>query len=231
MRVVRGGRADPEADRRLTETLLSKAIERDQSALRIWAPPRHVAFGRRDSTREGYPAALQLARRAGYPSIQRTVGGHAVVCTGRTVAFTRILPGETSTSGIRGRYDETLSRLERALGELGVDVSRGEPDGAFCPGTCSLSAQGKIVGLAQRVRHEGTLVAGLILVDDHQTVGTVLEPVYDALSLPFDPDAVGSIARAGGEADHDRVTASLEKHLVASPSEVDRQSAAEVRDT
>jgi len=42
----------------------------------------------------------------------------------------------------------------------------------------------------------------------------VLDPVYDALGVAFDPETVGSVAAAGGESDPDAVVAAVEAALV-----------------
>ena len=38
----------------------------------------------------------------------------------------------------------------------------------------------------------------------------MLDPVYEALGVPFDPESVGSVARGGGPADSERVCRALE---------------------
>jgi hypothetical protein len=42
----------------------------------------------------------------------------------------------------------------------------------------------------------------------------VLDPVYEALSIPFDPDSVGSIERAEGRVDPDAVVSEIESMFV-----------------
>ncbi len=84
-------------------------------------------------------------------------------------------------------------------------MDEGEPPDSFCPGTHSLQATGKIAGLAQRVRRGVAVTAGVVVVSDHERIADVLEPVYDALGVPFDPNSVGSVASAGGPDDSQRV--------------------------
>ena len=58
------------------------------------------------------------------------------------------------------------------------------------------------------------IVAGVLLVRDHDEIRGVLDSVYEALDVPFDPDTVGSVALADGDADPERVVPSVERALV-----------------
>jgi len=174
----------------------------------VWAPHRHVAFGRRDANAEGYDRAKTLARKRGYVPVERQVGGRAVAYTGSTVAFSYARPGADRTA-IDRRYADAVGRVRGALADLGVDASEGEPEGAFCPGTHSLQAQGKVAGLAQRVRRDVAVVGGIVVVRDRGAIADVLDPVYGALGVPFERGAVGSVAGAGGQDDPDAVCRAL----------------------
>jgi lipoate-protein ligase A len=198
MHLLRGRAPTLEGDRDRTEAMVERAVRTDTPAVRVWTPHPQVAFGRRDARTDGYDRARATARRRGYPPVERRVGGRAVAYTGSTVAFTYAEPGAERTA-IEPRYESVRARLREALGELGVDARQGEPDDAFCPGTHSLQSEGKIAGLAQRIRRDVALVGGIVVVRDHEAVAAVLDPVYDALGVDFDPAAVGSLRRAGGE--------------------------------
>lgn len=213
MYVVRGRAGNPTVDRQRSRALLELAADRDSPHLRVWQPPRHVAFGRRDCSHSNYSRAREHARQRGIPTIERTTGGHAVYFTGSTVSFVLVTPIEDVRSGITERYEQTTERFQRALTELGVDASEGEPDGSFCPGTHSLSANGKIVGLAQRVRRDVAVVAGIAVVCDHEEIADVLGPIYDTLGIAFEADATGSLARAGGVSDPATVAATIEEEF------------------
>lgn len=214
MRLVRGRADDPEADRRVTETLVEQTRQTGTPALRVWRPHRQVVFGRRDERAEGYPLAREAAIEAGFPPVVRSTGGRAVAYAGTTVAVAHVRPSDDLRTGLNERYDELLGTLQRSLWRLGVPVQRGEPADAFCPGSHSLSWKGKIVGAAQRVRTGVALVGAIVVVDDNEAIATVLSAVYDALGLPFDPDSVGSVERAGGRADPDGVAAAIESAFV-----------------
>jgi len=216
MRVVRGELSDVDADRQVTSELTRLTEQTVEPTLRVWTPPRQLAFGRRDSTVGGYQQARRIATEHGYQPLERSVGGSAVAYTGTTVAFAIAIPTETDRGGIEDRYRETAADLSRALETVGATVIHGEPSGSFCPGEHSLQSDGKIAGIAQRVRRESALVGGCIIVSrsDAESISRVLEPVYAALGIPFDPAAVGSVEGAGGSADIEKLLQAIETTFV-----------------
>lgn len=219
MRVFRGRADTIPADREASGRLLEVAAA-GEPAVRVWRPHRQVAFGRRDAALEGYDRARTAARERGFPPIERDVGGRAVAYDGETtLSFARAEPVADLRRGTDERYERLTADLERALADLGVDAARGEPADSFCPGAHSLQvADGKLAGIAQRVRQDAAVVSGVLVVDAADQLAGVLEPVYDALAVPFDPDSVGSVAAAGGPAAPDRVRATLEDALVGDRS-------------
>jgi lipoate-protein ligase A len=214
MYVFRGRVEDPEADRDATAEMLSRTARNGEPTLRVWTPHRQVAFGRRDVRADEYEAAAEVAREAGFDPYERSVGGRAVAYTGSTVAFARAEPVEDIRSGMNDRYEAATTTVQRALWKLDVPAQRGEPTDTFCPGDYSLSFDGKLAGIAQRVRKGAALVSGVIVVDGHAEIAEVLEPVYEALDVPFEPDTVGSIERVGGRTDRETVIGTVEDALV-----------------
>jgi len=195
MHLRRGRAADPASDRAATDALVGTVAETREPGLRVWYPHRHVAFGRRDARTEEYDRARSIARDRGFPPLERAVGGRAVAFTGTVLAFVYAEPADASEPGVDSRYERGSRTLTAALGDCGAEVHRGEPADSFCPGTHSLQTDGgKVAGLAQRVRRDVAVVGGVVLVDDGAAVASVLEPVYDALDVPFDPASVGCLA-------------------------------------
>lgn len=220
MRIFRGRAQTIEADRDLSRRLLSIASD-GESAVRVWMPHRQVAFGRRDSQLEGYDRAREVAREHGFPPVERSVGGRAVAYDGETtIAFARADPIADFRTGTDERYERLTAAVETVLEDHGLEIERGEPDDAFCPGTHSLSAidaagrRRKLVGIAQRVQREAALVAGIVLVANRTELARVLEAVYGALDVPLAPSTVGSVNAAGGPAAPDRLRSRLEAALV-----------------
>lgn len=197
MHVASGTESTPGADRAVTRRLVDAVAESGEPGVRVWYPPKHVAFGRRDRREAGFDRAQRAAESRGYPPMERETGGRAVAFTGGTLAAVRAEPVDPREPQIDARYERLLGALQSALGDLGVDTARGEPANAFCPGTRSLSAGGKIAGLAQRVTDDVATVAAVVVVRDAAAVRSVLEPVYAALDVSFDPASVGSLAAAG----------------------------------
>ncbi|MDG5757759.1 lipoate--protein ligase family protein [Natronococcus sp. A-GB1] len=218
MRVFRGRVGTIDADREASGRLLEVAAE-GEPAVRVWTPHRQVAFGRRDSRLEGYDRAREAAREREFPPIERSVGGRAVAYDGETtLAFARAEPIADFRRGTDERYERLTAAVANALEELGVGLERGEPDDSFCPGAHSLSTPSvtglrKIAGIAQRVRQDAALVSGILVVDGREELARVLEEVYGALEVPFDPESVGSMAAAGGPSDPERIARTLENEL------------------
>lgn len=215
MRVLRGRAADAETDRAVTSSMLARTAETGTPAVRVWRPHRQVAFGRLDARASGYERARGAATDRGYRAVERDVGGHAVAYTGETLAFARATPIEDLRSGLGARYEAATVAVLETLRSLGVDAERGEPPESFCPGEHSVQAGGKVAGIAQRLQRGAALVAGVVVVTDRRAIADVLDPVYAALDLPFDPDSVGSVADAGGPTDPERVARALETRLTA----------------
>jgi octanoyl-[GcvH]:protein N-octanoyltransferase len=214
MRVLRGRGSTREADHDVTGEVLAETGHTGEPAIRVWRPHRQLAFGRRDERTEGYETAREIAAEEGFPPVVRRVGGRACAYTGSTVAFVRTVPISDVRSGLADRYEDVAEAVQRACWRLGVPAQRGEPPQSFCPGGHSLSAEGKLVGLGQRVTGDAAMVGGTLLVRDHEAIGAVLSSVYEALGLSLDPDTIGSIDRFGGRTEWQAVRTELERALV-----------------
>lgn len=224
MRVLRGRAETIAADRAVTRTVLEDTRDSGESTVRVWTPHRQLAFGRRDTRTDGYETATDAANAHDFPTHERSVGGRAVAYTGNTVAFARTEPLADIRSGMQARYSSAVTDLQVALLRLAVHARPGEPEHSFCPGSHSLQADGKIVGIAQRVQRGVALVAGIVTVCDHDAIAAVLTDVYDALGVAFDPDSVGSIERAGGDGDPERVKREIERTLAGSESRIEAEA-------
>ena len=219
MRLLRGRASDPETDQRRTREMADAVADTGEPALRVWTPHRQVVFGRRDRRSDGYDRAGEAARRQDFAVREREVGGRAVAYTGTTVAFALAEPVDDHRTGIGARYDRALDALQTALTDCGVDAERGEPPDSFCPWSHSLQTEdGKVAGVAQRVRQDVAVVAGVVVVSDADAVVDVLDPVYDALDVPFDPASVGSLAAApDGEITPEAVVDTVGKAFAENP--------------
>ncbi|ACM57704.1 lipoate--protein ligase family protein [Halorubrum lacusprofundi] len=222
MRVLRGRDPRPAVDREHTAALLADASD-GTPGVRVWTPPRQVAFGRRDAREPGFGRAKRLAAERGFEPIERDVGGRAVAYPGDTLAFAHALPlvDGRGFESIPDRYERAIETVIRALRSLGAEVSTGEPPESFCPGDHSIrvAGGGKVAGIAQRVRGDAALVAGCLVVTraDASAVADATAAVYDALGVPFDPETVGSVAEANGPEDPKPVARALEDAFVDGP--------------
>lgn len=168
---------------------------------------RHVGVTRRDTRRSGFERAVRVANDEGYPVFVRGSGGGATAADSGAFGFSIVRPaGEDGSRSVGERYDEAASLVLGALGRLGLRAEVGEVRSEFCPGDHSIRLGGyengmKLVGIAQRLTRRATSVGGLVLVSGEERLARVLDLVYSALDLPFRPESVGSLYRAGVTSD------------------------------
>jgi len=196
----------------LDRALLSKVDEGTaKSTLRVFQPGRAVAFGPQDRLAPGYPCALREAERAGFAVVERLVGGRAAVYHEGTIAISLTLRDTAARQHIRDHFETCAWLTADALRPLGIDARVGPVAGEYCPGTFSVNASGrtKVAGLAQRVARHATHIGGVVVVSGATTIREVLDPVYAALGLSWDPSTVGSVANERPELDYDAVVRSL----------------------
>ncbi len=166
------------------------------AVLRAYRPQsRVVAFGRRDTRRPGFPAAVDAARAAGFTPVVRPQGGRAVAYTEHSLVLDHIHPHAETLGGMDERFATYGKLWAQVLSEFGIDARVGEVPGEYCPGAYSVNARGsvKLVGTAQRVIKGAWLFSAVAIHDDAEVLRAVLSGVYRALDLPFDIASVGSI--------------------------------------
>ena len=176
--------------------------------LRVSVPGRMVAFGKQDVASDGYRQAAVEARQRGFAAIERLAGGRAAVFHPGTISFAWTVPEMEARANITTRFKEISDIVAGALEKLGVDAHIGELSGEYCPGAYSVNAryQRKIMGVGQRVIRGAAHVGGVIVVNDSAAVRDVLIPVYDALSVEWEPATTGSIEdELGAPRDLDKV--------------------------
>jgi octanoyl-[GcvH]:protein N-octanoyltransferase len=161
--------------------------------LRCYRPGATVAFGRRDVFLPGFATAAAAARRHGFTPVIRGAGGRAAAYHEGSLIFDEIMPADGSA--IRDRFAGDARRQARALRGLGVDARVGEVPGEYCPGEFSVNARGrvKLIGAAERIVHGAWLHSSVVVVDGAPAIRSVLEDVYRALGLDWDPSSVGAV--------------------------------------
>ena len=125
----------------------------------------------------------------------RLAGGRAAVFHEDTLEVAHAAPDPDPRAGIQERFETEAALVRRALAGLGVDARVGEVEGEYCPGRWSVNAGGrrKLAGIGQRVVAGGAHMGTVLVVDGAARVRAVLEPVYAALGLDWDPATVGAV--------------------------------------
>jgi len=177
------------------------------ATISITPSTRHVGVTRRDTFRAGFADAVRASNEEGYSVLVRGSGGGATAADSGTFGFSIIRPADTEEAkrSIHDRYDEAAALVLGAFERLGVRAEVGEVRDEFCPGDHSIRVGDqengmKLVGIAQRLTRRATSVGGIVLVSGEEKLERVLSRVYGAMELPFRPESVGSLRRAGSAA-------------------------------
>jgi lipoate-protein ligase A len=190
---------DPTLDTAVSRATMERVAAGElPETLRLIRTGQVVAFGKRDKLAPGYEAAVAAARGLGFGSLLRLGGGRAAVFHEGTLEVAHAVPDADAQRGIRERFEATANLVAKALAGLGVDARVGEVPGEYCPGRWSVNAGGtrKLAGVGQRVISGGAHVGTVIVAEDAESVRRVLDPVYAALELTWDPATVGSVVRS-----------------------------------
>jgi lipoate-protein ligase A len=188
---------DPALEVALAAVLLDAVARGERGPLlRCYRPPPTVAFGRRDTFLAGFTAAASAARDHGFVPVIRAPGGRAAAYDEGCLVLDEIMPARDSLTGIQDRFAREAERQARALRRLGIDARVGEVPGEYCPGAFTVNARGskKLIGAAQRAVPGGWLLSTVVVVEGAARVRSVLEGVYDALELEWNPATVGAVS-------------------------------------
>jgi lipoate-protein ligase A len=171
-----------------------------RETLRLYEPDDVVVFSLLDARRPGFRAACAVAAELGCGAVIRLAGGHAALFHRGCLAFSWAVPDASERDGIERRFEAVSRWLAASLRTLGVDARVGEVPGEYCPGAHSVNARGrvKLMGVGQRVVRGAAHVGGVVVVRDGARVREVLEPVYRALELPWDPATAGAVEDEAG---------------------------------
>ena len=203
---------DPALDTAVSRALMLRVAAGElPETLRIARPGAFVAFAKRDAVTEGYGEALAAARDAGFEAVLRLAGGRAAIFHEGTIELGHARADSEPRAGIHERFESTAGRIAAALRSLGVDARVGEVQGEYCPGRYSVNARGeaKLAGIGQRVVAGGSHTGVVLVVSGEDRVRRVLVPVYEALELPWRPEATGSVAAEDGALGWDEVAGAL----------------------
>ena len=198
LRLIRHSFPDqPELSTAVSRTILRRVAAGElPPTIRIHRPGNEVAFGRQDVASPGYEAAAEAARAAGFAAVERLAGGRAAVFHQGTIAIARAYRDPQPPKRTYARFEEMADLIVKALRGLGADARVGEVPGEYCPGAYSVNARGrtKLAGIGQRMIRGGAHMGGVVVASGGREVARVLEPVYRALELDWDPATSGSVA-------------------------------------
>ena len=233
LRLIRHSFPDqPELSTAISRTILGRVAAGElPPTVRIHRPGNEVAFGRQDIASPGYEAAADAARAAGFAAVERLAGGRAAVFHQGTIAIARAYADPQPPKRTYARFEEMADLIANALRGLGVDAGVGEVPGEYCPGAYSVNARGKtkLAGIGQRMIRGGAHMGGVVVASGGSEIARVLEPVYRALELDWDPATSGSVSEEiGREVDpgelEEAVIAELGKHYELIDAELDEET-------
>ena len=214
LRLIRHSFPDePELSTAVSRTILRRVATGElPPTIRIHRPGNEVAFGRQDLADPRYEAAAEAARATGFAAVERLAGGRAAVFHTGTIAIARAYSDPQPPKRTYARFEEMAGLIAEALRELGVEARVGEVPGEYCPGAYSVNARGaaKLAGIGQRMIRGGAHLGGVVVASGGREVARVLEPVYAALGLDWDPATSGSVSdELGREVDRGEITDAL----------------------
>ena len=174
-----------------------------EPVLRVYQPRPTVAFGRRDELNPGFSRARQSAHDAAFTPLVRRVGGRAAAYHGGCLVIDHVEPDPDPKTGIQDRYRLFGDMIVAALEELEIPAEVGEIPGEYCAGEYSVHAPGtaadparpvKLAGTAQRVVAGAWYFSTVLVVEEPEPLRSVLEEVYEALDVPWEPATAGCAA-------------------------------------
>ena len=194
---------------------------------RLNRPGRVVTFGRRDVVSDGYRAAVEAAREAGYETVERIAGGRAAAYNGEALNLSHAVRDPSPARSTQARFEAWAELVREALAELGVDARIGEVEGEYCPGAFSVNAGGrlKLAGIGQRMIKGAAHVGCVVVAADSAGLRGALVPVYEALGPDWDPETAGSVEDVvegiGTDDVHDALRRALAERFELTEAEFD----------
>jgi octanoyl-[GcvH]:protein N-octanoyltransferase len=193
-----GGDAQSDIGHTLSLMREMQVADNPDPILRVYAPRPTVAFSRRESLMPSFAAATEAARDHGFAPVVRLAGGRAVAYDESCLVMDLITPSDQHVAN--GRVFEVVSEcVRRVLADLGVDARGGAVQREYCAGPHSVNARGevKLVGIAQRVTRGARLVTASVALGPATRLRSVVDDVYAAMSLDWDPQTFGTLAGEG----------------------------------
>lgn len=150
------------------EELLCKHVGEGGAPLcHLWRHPRAFVMGLRDSRLPGAAEAARHLEAQGYNVAVRNSGGAAVPLDLGVVNVSLIMPKRRAGEiDFRDDFERMFELIRLALQATGCEVSKGEIEGAYCPGDYDLSIGGrKFCGIAQRRQAHAYVVQAFVIAE------------------------------------------------------------------
>ena len=197
MQLVRSGPAGSAAlELAVSHALLTRVAAGElPPTLRVYRPAPAVAFGKLDTLRPGYAAAVEPPARTATSRCCACPAATPPPTTRASLAIDVVWALDDPVVGTHDRFAAEGERLAGALRTLGVDARVGEVPGEYCPGAYSVNARGrvKLIGTAQRLVRGAALLGASIVVGDGPGIRAVLDDVYAALEFAWDATTAGAV--------------------------------------
>jgi len=191
-----------------------------RALLRVYRPLPTVAFSRRESLMPTFEAAAAAARSHGFAPVIRLAGGRAVAYDEDCLVIDLLTPSEQRFAN-EAVFDVAAASIRSVLMDLGVDARVGEVPGEYCAGAHSINARGqvKLVGIAQRVTRGARLVTASIVLGHAERLRAVVDDVYAAMGLEWNPATFGTLAGEGVRASPHELEAAITRGLAETHTE------------
>jgi octanoyl-[GcvH]:protein N-octanoyltransferase len=202
------------------------------ATIRLHRPGPELALSKQDRVSAGFERAVAAGIDAGFAPVLRLAGGRAAAFHEGTLAIARSTPERYPPRTTRERFVEVSGAIEAALRSLGIEANVGEVPGEYCPGAWSVNARRatKLVGIGQRLISGAAHVGVVVVVSGSERIRALLEPVYEALELEWDPATVGSVEDEIGATPLEEVTDAILARISAThelvPAELDPETLA-----
>lgn len=170
--------------------------------VRVYRPEPTVSFGQRDVRLPDFGRAQQISRSHGFAPVVRRAGGRAAAYHRGSLVVDHLQAEPDAAFGSRARFQAFAGLYTQVLRTAGVDAAVGEIPGEYCPGEFSVHAWRagagpvKVIGTAQRAVAGAWLFSSSWVIQDPCPVRQVLEGVYEALGLDWDPRTAGAADQA-----------------------------------
>lgn len=138
----------------------------DDPVLHIWRHQRAFILGLRDWKLPYAERAVQWLESLGYKAAVRHSGGAAVPLDAGVLNISLIVPKMTKRINFHEEFEAFYLWMDDVFQSLGIQITKGEIAGSYCPGDYDLSIDGiKFCGIAQRRQTKASVIQAFLNVE------------------------------------------------------------------